>query len=382
VNGPFPLRSIRTKLLLTHLLVLAAGVGGLALGVQLVGPSVFDRMMMRHMGHASGMMGMGMTEGMRQASADAFRDSIFQTLLISTFTASIVAVLIAILVSNRITAPLRRLVAGSHRIAAGDFGTRVVAAERDEIGELAETFNAMAAALEDAESRRVRLIGDVAHELRTPLTTLRGNLEGLLDGVVTPEPELWARLHGETVRLGRLVDDLQELSRVESGQLTLEIRPVAPARVIDAALARLLPQYAEKGVDLRAESSDELSMAADETRMVQVLTNLLSNALRYTPTGGLVTISARREGESVVTEVRDTGVGIPAEHLPHIFDRFYRVDRARSRALGGSGIGLTIARALVEAQGGRIWADSPGSDKGSTFSVALPAARADSFTGP
>jgi signal transduction histidine kinase len=340
-------------------------------------------MMTRHMGHANGMMGMGMTEGMSQASADAFRDSIFQTLLISTFTASVVAVLIAILVSSRITAPLRRLVTGSHRIAAGDFGARVSAAEHDEIGELAETFNAMAAALEDAESRRVRLIGDVAHELRTPLATLRGNLEGLLDGVVAPEPELWARLHGETVRLGRLVDDLQELSRVESGQLTLEIRPVAPARVIDAALARLSPQYAEKGVDIRAEASDQLPMmAADEIRMVQVLTNLLSNALRYTPSGGSVTISVRRDGDSVTTEVRDTGAGIPAEHLPQIFDRFYRVDRARSRALGGSGIGLTIARALVEAQGGRIWADSPGPDEGSTFSFALPAARADSFDGP
>jgi signal transduction histidine kinase len=375
VNAPWVLNRIQTKLLLSYLLVITAGIGGLAFGVQLVGPSLFDRMLMRHMGQAGGMMGMGMTDPMRQITADAFRDAVFQAVLISTFIATIVAVLISIFVANRITAPLRQVFAGSQRIAAGDYRTRVQRMENDEIGELATTFNMMAATLEDTEQRRVRLIGDVAHELRTPLTTLRGNLEGLLDGVVEPEPALWAQLHGETVRLSRLVDDLQELSRVESGQVSLSVQPTNPAQLIETAIARLTPHFAEKGVATQQDLADTLPrVAVDADRTVQIVTNLLSNALRYTPPGGSVTVSARQVHDIVQVHVQDTGSGVPAEHLPHIFDRFYRVDRARSRALGGSGIGLSIAKALVEAQGGQIWAESPGPDQGSTFWFTMPVA--------
>jgi signal transduction histidine kinase len=375
VNVPSPFRRLRTKLLLSYVLVIAAGIGGLALGVQLVGPSLFDRMLTRHMDHGPGMMAGGMSEAMRQSTVDAFRDSIFQALLISTVVASIVAVVISLFVANRITVPLRRLAAGVHRIASGGYETRVPVTENDEIGDLAAAFNSMAGALEDAESRRVRLVGDVAHELRTPLSTLRGNLEGLLDGVVEPEPRLWELLLSETERLGRIINDLQGLSRVESGVVSFDVGPVTPEHVVNATLERMTPRFAEQGIALHREMTTGLPMVAvDQDRAIQALSNVLTNALRYTAPGGIVTVSADLEGEMVVIRVRDTGIGIPEEDLPRIFDRFYRVDKARSRALGGSGIGLTIARVLVEGQGGRIWAESPGPGKGSTFSIALPVA--------
>ena len=370
-----PLTQIRTKLLLSYLLVIAASIGGLVIGIQLLGPSLFDQMLSRHADHHPGMMGQAMTEPMRDISSDAFQDALFDAVVISTIVATLVALLISIFVSSRITSPLRKLAAGSQRIAAGDYRVRVEPPEDDEIGELAATFNSMAARLEDTEQRRVRLIGDVAHELRTPLATLQGNLEGLQDGVIEPTDELWEQLHSETARLGRLVDDLQELSRVESGQTPLAIEPVEPSGLVETAALRLEPQFMDKGVELRRETSDDLPLVdADSDRSIQVLTNLLSNALRYTPPGGTVSVSVEAHDGFVRFVVADTGSGIPADHLPHIFDRFYRVDRARTRALGGSGIGLSIAKALVEAQNGAIRAESPGPDQGSTFWFTLPVA--------
>jgi two-component system, OmpR family, sensor histidine kinase BaeS len=373
MNFSRPLTRIRTKLLLSYLLVIGASIGGLVIGIQLLGPSLFDSMLSRHADHHPGMMGQGMTEPMRQISSEAFQEALFDAVLISTVVATIVALLISIFVASRITSPLRQLAAGSQRIAAGDYSARVEPPENDEIGELAMTFNSMATKLEDTEQRRVRLIADVAHELRTPLSTLQGNLEGLQDGVIEPTDELWEQLHGETIRLSRLVDDLHELSRVESGQVSLSINRIDPESLVDAAVSRFEPQFVNKGVTLHRKVPDELPLvAADTDRTIQVLTNLLSNALRYTPTGGTVTVSARARNDTVQFLVSDTGSGIPAAHLPHIFDRFYRVDRARSRALGGSGIGLSIAKALVEAQNGEIRAESPGPDQGSTFWFTLP----------
>jgi signal transduction histidine kinase len=220
----------------------------------------------------------------------------------------------------------------------------------------------------------------VAHELRTPISTLEGYLEGLLDGVIAPTPETWARLHDEAGRLHRLVTDLQDLSRVEARQLSLTLEAVAPAPLAEAALDRVRPVFAEKGLALAAEIPATLpAIRADRDRVVQVLTNLLTNALRYTPAPGQVTlILSRAAGSSeLLFQVTDTGIGLAPEQLPHVFERFYRVDKSRSRAAGGSGIGLTIARALVEAMGGRIWATSAGPGQGSTFAFTLPVARGD-----
>ena len=234
----------------------------------------------------------------------------------------------------------------------------------------------MPGALEQAERRRLELIGDVAHELRTPLATLEGYLEGLLDGVVEPSAPTWARLHDEARRLRRLVDDLQELSRAEARQLVLDIREAPAAAIVQAALDRLGAEFAERGLDLRVVVAPGLPpVRADRDRAVQVLTNLLTNALRYTPAPGRVEVAVARTGAAVTIRVADTGIGFTPEQAGRLFERFYRADGSRARALGGAGVGLAIARALVDAMGGRIWAESPGPGRGSTFAFTLPLAR-------
>ncbi len=373
---------LRLKLLLSYLVIVAVGIIGLFIGVRLVAPPLFDRIVSHMngsgvgngMGPGAGMgSGAGASASVNQGVRNAFGEAVLQALLISGAVSLIVAIAVSLFVSGRITAPLTGMVRSSRRLASGDFKARVEVADRDEIGELAESFNEMAAQLEDSEQRRVKLIGDVAHELRTPLATLSGYLEGLLDDVVTPSPELWAQLHGEVARLTRLTNDLQELSRVESGQVNLDRQPVPAFDLVQAVVATMSPVFADKGVDLVVASSENLSeVLVDRDRILQVLTNLLANAVRHTPAQGRVTIDALSHPDAVEFRVQDTGSGIPPEHLGRIFERFYRVDAARSRASGGSGIGLTIARALVEAHGGRIWAESAGLDQGSTFGFTVP----------
>jgi signal transduction histidine kinase len=356
---------------------------------------------------------------------DAFQTSMTQALLIATGAAALAAVVVSLFIAERIARPVRRIAAASRRIAAGHYAERVSGDSFDqaeELGQLANNFNDMAAALESTERRRVELLADVAHELSTPISTLDGYLEGLLDGIVQPTPETWARLRGETGRLRMLVSDLRELSRAENRQFSLKLEPVAASDIVQAALDRLRMDFDEEGLELVTQLTANLpKVTADRDRAVQVLTNLLTNALRYTPPPGKVTISVHRvasgisyqggsgtipgsphassdglrddagagdagdtdsigisgatSGNDVLFQVADTGIGIPAEHLPHLFERFYRVDKSRSRAAGGAGIGLTIAKAVVEAMGGRIWAESEGPGCGSTFSFTLPAAR-------
>jgi signal transduction histidine kinase len=281
----------------------------------------------------------------------------------------------ALLVTGRIVAPLRRLASASRRLADGHYAERVPVPSNDELGDLARSFNAMADALEATERRRRELIGDVAHELRTPIATLEGYLEGLLDGVVEPGPPTWSRLHGEAGRLRRLVDDLQELSRAEARQIPLVMRPTDSAEIAREAVDRLSVSFAEKGLEMRSDVPARLpQVQADPDRAIQVLSNLLSNALRYTPVPGHVELSVKPVGGAVEFNVVDSGLGITADELSHVFERFYRVDKSRSRALGGSGIGLTIAKALAEGMGGQIRAASAGPGKGSTFTFALPIA--------
>ena len=232
----------------------------------------------------------------------------------------------------------------------------------------------MAQKLDEVESMRRNLIADVSHELRTPLTAIQGSMEGLIDGVLPASPETYEQIHDEARRLNRLVDDLQELSRVEAHALELQQQPVDVASLVQGAIKRLGGQAAARGIRLEALVATELPQPlGDEGRLLQVISNLTNNALQYTPRGGAVTLSAAVVGAEVQVSVQDTGVGIAPEQLPRIFDRFYRIDKSRSRQEGGgSGIGLTIARALVEAHGGRIWAESGGAKQGSTFIFALP----------
>ena len=369
--------TLRLKLFLSHLLVVLAGIVALFATAQLLAPSFFARHMR---GMAGGGPGMMMGGGNGAGTLDeAFREALLQALLVAAAVAGVVALLVSLFVSRRIAGPVKRMLAATRRVAAGRYSERVPvdpASAGDELGALADSFNAMAASLEQTEARRIALIGDISHELRTPIATLEGYLEGLLDGVVAPRPETWALLHGEAGRLRRLVDDLQELSRAEARRIALRPRPVAPAAIVRASVDRLAAQFEESGLTLDQRVSPDLpAVWADRDRAIQVLTNLLTNALRYTPAPGRVTITAERAALAVTFRVADSGIGFPPEEAAHLFERFYRVDKSRSRALGGSGIGLTIARALVEAMGGQIAAASPGPGRGSTFSFTLPLAR-------
>jgi histidine kinase len=243
------------------------------------------------------------------------------------------------------------------------------------LGRLAQCFNQMAAGLQQTETLRLELIGNVAHELRTPLSSIKGYMEGLIDGVLPAEAETFQQVYREADRLQRLVQDLQELSRVEAKAFELRLQPMSVARLVETVTARLGRQFEDKGVALEMDIAPDLpSVQADEGRIGQVLLNLVGNALQYTPPEGRVTIRARRQGDAVLLAVQDTGIGMAPDHLPHVFERFYRVDKSRSRAGGGSGIGLTIARHLVEAHGGQIQATSDGLGRGSVFSFTLPVA--------
>jgi histidine kinase len=303
-----------------------------------------------------------------------FRASFNEALTYAALAAMIVAIALSLFFSRSVIAPVRAMSLASQRIADGRYDERVRVNGTDELAQLALYFNQMAEKLNQIESMRRRLIGDVSHELRTPLTAIKGSMEGLMDGVLPATQETYQQIHTEADRLKRLVDDLQELSRVEARAYQLDIRPVDVSALTRTVTKRLAPHSESKRISLDLELAPDLPcVLADEDRAVQVLTNLTGNALQYTPKGGRITISAKRIDNEIQISVSDTGVGIPPEHLSHIFDRFYRVDKSRSRQSGGgSGIGLTIARALIEAHGGCIWAESAGDGRGSIFNFTLP----------
>ena len=232
----------------------------------------------------------------------------------------------------------------------------------------------MTDSLEATERRRLQLVGDVAHELRTPLTTLDGYLEGLEDGVVAAGPETWRLLRRETARLTRLVNDLQDLWRAEARQLPLKIETVDVAAVLVEVVEQIGPAAAARHISVATElPAAPLFVTADRDRVAQIVMNYLTNALRYSSDGDAISIAVH-DGADVVIAIRDHGPGLTSEQRAQVFERFYRIDPSRSRALGGSGIGLAIVKALAEAMHGRAWAESDGPGTGSTFSVALPAA--------
>jgi len=241
---------------------------------------------------------------------------------------------------------------------------------QDEVGELARTFNNMAEELGQAEQLRRNLVADVAHELRTPMSNIQGFVESLQDGVMKADQRTLESMHEEVLLLSHLVDDLQELALTEAGQLKLDVQQLDLSEVARRAVAAARPRAEAKKVHLEADLPPSVVVRGDERRLAQVLGNLLANAINYTPAGGRVGISMASKGGEVEIRVTDTGVGIPPDELPHIFERFYRVDKSRSRATGGVGLGLTIARRLVEAHGGRIAVQSE-VGKGSTFVVTL-----------
>jgi histidine kinase len=360
-------RRLGWRLLLSYLVIVGVGVVVLLGAAELLVPGILAR-------HAALMrIEIGNVSNLETSLSRNLRLALNEILGVAATAATLAAIAVSIFTARRIVGPVQAMTRASQRIAAGDYHQRIEIPSEDELGTLARTFNQMAETLEQSERRRVELIGDVAHELRTPLTSIRSIMEGLTDGVLPAEPDTFAGVQREVARLQRLVHDLEELSRAEARQIPLDLRPIPPADLIRTAAERLAPQFEDKSVTLDLDIPAHLpAVRADSGRVMQVLINLLGNALQYTPAGGRVVIRVRTERRTAVFSVQDSGIGVAPEHLPHLFERFYRVDKSRSRTGGGSGIGLTIAKHLVEAHGGRIWAASEGLGQGSTFSFTLP----------
>ncbi|MFC1960330.1 sensor histidine kinase [Chloroflexota bacterium] len=303
----------------------------------------------------------------------SMRRSVNMALLLAGLTAIVAAAAVSLFISQLIVRPIEDVSAASKHIAAGHYGERLPVGANDELGDLTQNFNRMAEALDQTEAMRQQLMGDVSHELKTPLASIKGYMEGLQDGVIPATPETYQLIHEEASRMNRLVHDLQELSRAQAEQLQLYPAAQDANALAEAATTWLQPQYEDKGITLTLEPlATPATVQADFDRTRQVLLNLLGNALQYTPPGGQVTLRLRRHNQMVQFAISDTGVGLQPADLERIFQRFYRVDKSRARTSGGSGIGLTIARHIVEAQGGSLTATSPGPDQGSTFTFTLP----------
>lgn len=298
-----------------------------------------------------------------------------RAVLIAGMTAGLVGLLLALLLVRQITRPLGSLTHAASQIASGDLTVRVPVQSNDELGELATTFNQMAGSLETQEKLRRNLMADVAHELRTPLAGIQGTVEALQDGIFPVTTENLQAVHDQVMLLNRLVEDLRTLANAEAGQLSLDRWPLDLLGLCQRQVTAFQPQAHAKGVTLTLHSEQpSATLCGDEQRLGQVLNNLLDNAFRHTPTGGAISVEITATDHTAQIAVIDNGKGIPTEALPHLFDRFYRADPSRDRRTGGSGLGLAIARQLVQAHGGRIWAESPptGRQQGSAFIIALP----------
>ncbi|MCB2209337.1 HAMP domain-containing protein [bacterium] len=309
---------------------------------------------------------------------DVFNQITVDAFLFAFLPSLLVALGLSVLMSRRFVQPLQQMSEAADRIAEGDYHERLPLGEKapeeqDELQRFGARFNRMATQLEQVEDQRQKWIGNVAHELRTPLTVIKGSMEGLMDGVLEPDETTLARVYRQADRLERLVNDLQELNRLDEGVVEIHLRPVDLNRGLTEIVEMMTITFQKKDIGLMLELPEEtLTARADEDRLQQVLINLLSNSLRCTPEGGCVTVSLGQAADEAQVTVQDTGIGIPAEHLPHVFERFYRVEDARSRRDGGSGLGLAIVSKLIEAQGGRIWAESAGTDQGAVFRFTLP----------
>lgn len=372
-------RRLGFKLFASYLVVILVGTTVLALTTEIIIPSAFDRHLAQMSHMMSGMMSGERTSNLEDELFTNFRAGVTYALGLAAVSAALTAVIVSWFVARQVVQPVREMVTASQRIAEGDYHSRVhvpggpAPDDMDELAQLALRFNQMANRLDQVETMRSQLIGDVAHELRTPLTTIKGSMEGLMDGVLPANEETFVRIHQEADRLQRLVMDLQELSRVEARATELHLQPVRLEDLIQMTLERLGRQLEEKQVVVTFSPPATLPpVLADPDRIQQVLTNLLGNALQYTPAEGRVEVCIRTIDHEVEVSIADTGIGIPPEDLPNIFTRFYRVEKSRSRAGGGSGVGLTVAKHLVEAHGGRIWAESGGKGQGSTFHFTLP----------
>jgi signal transduction histidine kinase len=275
---------------------------------------------------------------------------------------AVIALLLGIFLSRTLTRPIRELTRAAHAISQGDLSQKVSVRSKDELGELAEAFNKMSAELTRSVNTRKQMTADIAHELRTPLSLILGHAEAVHDGVLPPTPENFEIIREEATRLGHLVNDLRTLSLADAGELSIAPQRIEPDRLLHEVAALYQYQTQRKNIALQVDVASPLpTVEVDPGRMTQVLTNILDNALRHTPAGGKIVLSAKRSGNQVELAIQDSGPGVPAENLERIFERFYRTDAARQRdgdLPGGSGLGLAIAKSIVQAHEGQVSAES------------------------
>lgn len=360
-------RGIGTRLLAAQGLVVIASIGTAALVAALMGPPLFHRHLVEagHLEDSPELVHIDM----------AYQQATLISLTVAVVVAAVCSLAVSWYLSRRIQEPLTALAAAAADMAGGHYDVRIPdGGAGPELDDVARSFNTMAERLEQTEDSRRRLLSDLGHELRTPISTIRAYLESVDDDVQDWNAETQEVVRDQVDRLARLASDVTDVSAAEEGQIPLRRRPIELAQLVEAPVEAAREAYASAGVTLVTSTPEEpCQLTVDPARIGQVLTNLLTNALRHSPAGAVVEVSARREGPDVVVAVADGGDGIAAAQLPHVFERFYRGDTARDRGSRGSGIGLTISKAIVEAHGGSIRAESPGPGRGTVVSFRLAA---------
>jgi len=349
-------RGLAARIVLAALLPAGLAVGVLAVGVAIVGGDAFRALMVSH----------GETA---DAAQRMFDQSVRGVLAAAVVIAALLAVIVAAILARRLARPLEDVGAAARRIAGGDYAARVPREGPEELISLADSFNQMAAALEEQERMRREFIANAAHELRTPLTNLQGYLEALRDGVITADRETYDSLWEEADRLVRLARSLDALAEGEREDRPAQRVELDLAGILEASVELVRPPLEARGVALERRWPAALPALGDSDQLAQVLANLLQNAVRYTPDGGCVTVSGELRPGSVLVSVANTGEPIPAADLARVFERFYRVEKSRDRATGGAGIGLAIVKQLVEAGGGRVGAESSAAETRFWFSL-------------
>lgn len=355
------------RLLVAQAMVLLAGVATTAVIAAVIGPPLFRE----HL-HQAGVPANSMEEiHAEEAYVYATAFSVGGALAVS----ALAALAVSWYVSRRLQRSVAEVASAAHAVAQGRYDVRVSSPHLgDDFDALADSFNQMATRLDTVDQTRRRLFSDLAHEIRTPIAVLQAYIEAIGDGVRTLDVETTAMLDDQSRRLVRFSHDLSALAKAEESSALLAYAWISPADLLEAAVTSARDRFISKGVSLNTRADNGLpQLWADSQRLLQVLGNLIDNALRHTDAGGVVQVAATRQGGNVIISIADTGTGIAAEHLELIFERFYRTDSARARDEGGAGIGLAIAKALVEAHGGTISANSPGEGAGAVFSVVLPA---------
>lgn len=361
-------RGLAVRLLAGQSLVLLAGALTATVVAAFVGPQIFHNHLLQAAGHLE-------NSSERAHIEMAYRDASLLSVGIALAISLLAATAVTWVLTQRIHRPLDQITDAARELTRGHYATRVPdVASGTELDTLAEAFNTMAARLEGVEDTRRRMLADLAHELRTPIAILSAHHEGLHDGITSLGPASQAVLTEQTDRLARLADDIDEVSTAEEGRLHLALRSLLITDVMWAAHHGMRERCADRGVNLVVDPTDAagLTVRIDQRRVGQVMTNLLTNALRHTPSGGTITLTARRVDDEVALAITDDGEGMTGEQLPHVFERFYRGASARTREQTGSGIGLTISKALVDAHGGALTAASLGIGEGATFTLTLP----------